>query len=337
MKNGGKVVLLIVLLALVLLAVTLLRSCGKQTAELTAVRSPVKRLEGTTSQVEPVSQGSKRTMHQGDGVNVGQHGRAKLRIAGCDLEIFQASGLSWALPSAAGAPVCTAGMSHGTILASVTSEMILNTEWCVIRTLGTEFVVHLDPGRGVLWIIVGEGAVEVTTTRDYAVVRAGEQIWVWRSGLMEPVRPATRDEVGDEFPPLEELTDGAIQDDEWLDPVPSVEVAAELLLSLEQSTDEVIVGDCSGAHTVQIWTSIDGPPEVLAGVERAALHFRWEGIDERVIKMERVDDYTFAAEIAPFDYCCEQTTMVYTVRVFGLATTPLATESGKVLLTYCLG
>lgn len=113
-------------------------------------------------------------------------------------------------------------------------------------------------------------------------------------------------------------------------------VAPEIPLTLElsQSTDEVIAGDCPGPDTVQIVAEVFGE---VADVQRAVLSYRWENAEARTVVMERVDDRTFVAEIGPFDYCCGQTAIKYIVRVFELSSTPLATASGTVLLSYCIG
>jgi hypothetical protein len=216
MSDTVKVMVLIAVVAVIIFVVWKVIDGVKETAELTALASPVKCLECSTQNVESVSVGSTRTMYEGDGVNVEQRGRAELEIAGCSLDIFQSSGLQWTPSTRAGAPVCTVDMSHGTLVASVDTEMVLNTEWCVIRTLGTKLLVRLNPARGLLWIIVREGRVEVVTASERVVVQAGQQTWVRRDGWIAPVRPATRGEVGELFPVLEELSNGAVQDGEWL-------------------------------------------------------------------------------------------------------------------------
>ncbi len=342
MNNAIKVILLIVLVAVVIFVVWKLIGGTKETAELTAQASPVKRLEGSTRSVQSVSVGARRTMYQGDGVNVEQQGRAQLTIAGCSLDIFQGSGLQWA-PSAAGAPVCTVNMSHGTLVASVDKQMVLNTEWCVIRTLGTRFIVHLDPDRGLLWIIVREGKVEVIAGSNRVVVGPREQTWVRRDRQIAPVLPADRGEVGELFPPLEVLTNDAVRDRSWLDesvatePPPPPPPPATLEMALEQSTDQVIVGDCEGEHTVVIAAYLDGPEELIAQIDSAVIRYRWEGGDTQIVGMERVDELTFAGEIAPFDYCCEEAVMEYEVEVTSQSKERMAAEAGKVLLTWCMG
>jgi hypothetical protein len=338
MSNAIKVILLIVLVAVVIFVVWKVVGGVKETAELTARASPVKRLEGSTHSVESVSVGTKRTMYQGDGVNVDQQGRAQLKIAGCSLDIFQGSGLQWT-PSTASAPVCTVDMSHGTLVASVDKDMALNTEWCVIRTLGTRFIVHVDPDRGLLWIIVREGKVEVIAGSNRAVVGPGWQTWVRRDGQIAPLRPANRGEVGELFPRLEELTNNALRDGEWLGESVATEPPppATLEIALEQSTDQVVVGDCEGEHTVFITAYLEGPEEVIAEVDFATLRYRWEGGDPQVVGMERADDFTFVGEIAPFDYCCEEAIMEYEVEVTSRSKERMAAAAGKVLLVWCMG
>ena len=62
MNDTVKVVVLIALVAVVIFVVWRVIGGIKETAELTALASPVKRLDGSTQSVESVSVGSSRTM-----------------------------------------------------------------------------------------------------------------------------------------------------------------------------------------------------------------------------------------------------------------------------------
>lgn len=403
----------------VVLCIGILASCnGKRTADLEAVTSAVNRYDAQSSNSYSVPAGSHRKMYEGDGVNVNQNGYAKLDLGGCLLQIFRSSGLQVSgLPSES-APVCVVEFQHGTIYNRVETKMIVNAEWVVITSVGTEFLVHLDPDREIVWVIAVEDMVEVSAEGVTVQVDAGQQTWVWRGQPPEPPRPAGRDVIGDLFASLDELTNGVLRDDEVipvtgnLPPIVklSIErsevvvnegiliqaeadddkgiVSLEILidgrtvmecdgsfceyitefgepgdhlveaiatdtdgqrtqteelvrvtleetsnLTLLLNTDEVITGDCSGTKTLEIVAEV--PPTISA--ERALLSYRWEGIEEQFVEMERVDDYTFLTILESFDYCCMQTTIEILVEVFDSSETVVSTGMSKVLLTFCLG
>jgi YVTN family beta-propeller protein len=197
----------------------LLAACflpGRPSVDLEAVNADVERLDAATSRAQPVSAGEHQRVFVNDGVRVNQNGRAKLDMGGCILDIFRNSGLQiQGLPSES-APVCTVEFEQGTIYNRVEVQTVVNTEWAVITSLSTEYLVHLDPFREVIWVVVVDGAVAVEAAGERVEVRAGEQTWVRRGEPPEPPRPATRGEVGDLFPPMEELTNGVMVDNSVL-------------------------------------------------------------------------------------------------------------------------
>ncbi|MCC7355499.1 MAG: YncE family protein [Anaerolineae bacterium] len=176
----------------------------------------MQRFDATTSQALAVAEGEHQKMFANDGVRVDQNGRAKLDMSGCVLDIFRNSGLQvQGLPSES-APVCIVEFEQGTIYNRVEVETIINTEWAVITSLSTEYLVHLDPFREIIWVIVVDGVVAVEAAGERVEIGAGEQTWVRRGEPPEQPRPATRGEVGDLFPPVEELTNGVMVDNSVL-------------------------------------------------------------------------------------------------------------------------
>ncbi len=331
MRSLGRILLF--LLAVVVIVAIIWFVVGKKaelTADLAAIQSAVERWDARNSQRDPVARGEHRKMREQDGVTVDPSGRAKLDMGGCILEIFFGTELTVQQLPSQSAEVCILQLGHGTIGNRVQKRTIVNTDWAVITTLSTQFLVHLDAQRGLLWVIVKDGLVEVAAAGERVRVAAGQQTWVHRGARPEAPRPATRAQVGDLFPPLEALTNGELSDAELLLPEP-------LAMELEQSTDEVISGECPGPHTMRIVATLSGSPEAIKNVGRATLRYHWEGIGEQVVMMERLDDRTFSAEIGPFDYCCQETTLVYTVDVFDRSRAPVLTESGKALLIFCIG
>jgi hypothetical protein len=320
--------------ACLIAASVLLAACSlaQATADLYAAQSQVERWKASTSTREEVPAGQHQSLREQDGVAVDGSGNARLDMGGCILRIFRDSNLQVEGLPTDSAPVCVARFTEGTIYNQVDKEMIVNTEFAVIRTLGTSFLVHLDRARGLLWVVVAEGRLTVQAAGAEVQVAAGEQTWVWRGQPPEPVRPATRPEAGTLFPALETLTNGELADTALLDQGS----APALTVTVEQSAQEVFAGECGAPRTLQIVARLDGPPEVIRPVQRASVTYQWEGIDPQFVSMERVDDQTFTAEIGPFDYCCTQTTLAYRVEVYGPNREVLGSGDGKALLSYCI-
>lgn len=219
MKAVKTVLVVLLALAIIVIAGCLPGGCsGRPSADLGAIKSDVERFDVSASKAELVPEGKHRTMYEGDGVAVDQSGYAELDMGGCVLAIFRDTDLRMTgLPSES-APVCIVDFEHGTIFNRVQRQMIVNTEWAVITTLGTDFLVHLDPNREMIWLIVKDGVVQVEAADESVKVRADQQTWVQRGHAPEPPVPTTRQEVGDLFPPLDELTNNLLPDGELLGP-----------------------------------------------------------------------------------------------------------------------
>ena len=173
-----------------------LQGCGGVTlkADLAAIDSAVRRFDASKSQSEPVPKGTHRNMYEGDGVNVDQSGYAKLNMEGCILKIYRSTDLQVEGIPSESVPVCVVRFTQGTIYNQVEKQMIINTEWAVITALGTDFVVHLDPNREIIWLIVKDGVVQVEAAGQRVEVRADQQTWVQRGHAPRSRRPisATR-------------------------------------------------------------------------------------------------------------------------------------------------
>lgn len=339
MKCLGRALLILVVIAIVVGIVwyVLSQVDVEITADLTAMKNQVQHLDASASRQESVPSGEHRKLHTQDKVTVDGSGRAQIKSQHCVWEVFRDTALQVQQLPAASDPACVAELNRGTLFARVEVDSQVNANWAVVKAVGTRFLVHLDVARGLLWVIVVDGVVEVEAAGQVVRLGAGEQTWVPRGEPPEPPRPARRGEVGRLFPPLDELTNRELGDPDLLLPEEAVPVEEPAGLVLEQSTDEVIAGECDGPHTLQVAASLTGGDEVVADAARAVIRYQWEGSEELFAEMERVDDWTFVAEIGPFDYCCQQTMLVYTVEVLDASGQVLAAETGEVLLTFCIG
>jgi hypothetical protein len=97
----------------------------------------------------------------------------------------------------------------------------IETDWALIREIGTHFWVYYEPETDINWVVVREGVVELTAINNgqSVTIPAGYQSWLLADGVpAEPV-PALRSEItrfGFAFPPMDELSLGAITEVEWL-------------------------------------------------------------------------------------------------------------------------
>lgn len=339
MKCLGRALLVLVAIGIVVGVAWYLLSRTGVTADLASIQTDVFRWDARSSQEESVPTGERRKVHDDDAVTVNDSGRARLSAEQCIWEIFRDTNLQVQQLPTQSAQVCVVQLGHGTIYNKVETKTVVNTDWAVVTALSTRFLVHLDPDRGLLWVIVVDGVVEVEAAGQVIRLGAWEQTWVRRGEPPEPPRPARRSEVGRLFPPVEDLTNGEMVDGDVLlpgEPEPVQEVEP-LGLMLEQSSDEVISGECTGPHTLQVAANLTGGDEAVANVAGAVIRYQWEGSEEMFAKMERADDRTFFVEIGPFDYCCQQTVLVYTVQVLDASGQVLGTEMGEVLLSFCIG
>jgi hypothetical protein len=337
MKCLGRAVLILVAIIIVAAVAWFLLSRAGTTADLASLTTDVQMWDARASQAESVPTGERRKMRDNDGVRVNSSGRARLSAEQCVWDIFRDTDLRVEHLPSQSAKVCAVQLSHGTIDNKVETETIVDTDWAVITALGTRFLVYVDPDRGLLWVIVAEGVVQVEAAGQTVRLGAGEQTWVLRGQPPEPPRPALRSEVGEMFPPISVLTNRELSDGDLLLPEQTTPPLAPLGLQVAHTPDEVIAGECSGPHTAQITANVTGDDRFLADVAQALVHYQWEASVELVANMERVDDRTFLIEIGPFDYCCQQTAVVYTVELLNPEGHVMATESGRFLLSFCIG
>lgn len=337
MKCLGRAVLILVAIVIVVAVVWFLLRQTETTADLASINTDVQLQAAGALQPELVPSGQHRRMRADDQTTVNDSGRARLSVDECVWEIFRDTSLRAEHLPDESAKVCAVQMSHGTLYNQVEIRTRVTTDWAVVTALGTEFLVHLDQDRGLLWVIVVDGIVEVRAAGQVVRLEAGEQTWVFRGDPPEPPRPARRSEVGELFPPLDVLTNRELGDEDLLLPEQPVREVEPLGLELEHTPDEVITGDCSGPHTAQIAANLTGGDEAVAGAAFAIVRYQWEGSEEQFAEMERLDDRTFFAEIGPFDYCCQQTAVVYTVEVFNQSQELLVREIGRFLLSFCIG
>lgn len=340
------VITLVVMAVLLAIGLLVLGPCSRVTADLTSIKTDVKHLDARANRIETVAAGSCCQVVKGDAVRVDRSGRARLDMGGCNLDIFWDSELTVKGLPLKSSPLCVVSLMSGTIYNSVEREMIVDTEWARITTMGTRFLVYVDPDRRLLWVVVWDGKVRVEAEGRLVVVGADEQTWVEEGSPPEPPQPAMRDRVDRRLPSLSELTDGEIPDlpeppvregASDVEEAESVEQPAPApSLALGQGSDEVYAGACGEPQRVRITAKMEGPQEAIASVEAARLTYGWEGNDVGSVAMERVDDLTFSAEIGPFDYCCGETTLVYTVELLDAAGNVLQSGARRLRLSYCI-
>lgn len=337
MKCLGRVLLILVAIAVVVAVVWYVLSRSEVTADLAAMRSDVQFWDASASEQESVPTGERRKVHAEDGVNVDTSGRARLSAEQCLWEVYRDTSLKVEQLPTESAQVCVVQLSHGTIYNRVQTQTLVKTDWAVVTALGTRFLVYLDPDRGLLWVLVEDGKVEVAASGE--VVRLGpkEQTWVFRGKPPVTPRPALRSEADSiNLPPVETMTNGELGDEDAFLPEAPVEAIEAPRLSLEQNVDKVLAGACTGAHTIKIAAYLTGSEEALANVAQAVVRYQWEDSPKLADDMVRADDRTFVVELGPFDYCCMETEAEYRVEMLDASGEVLVSRAGKFIITFCI-
>lgn len=184
------------------------------------------------------------TLAQGDAIDVNTVGRAELRFADyLWVHIFRDSGLSVESSIDPDAPPLAvyhlrAGTTFNTMTPAGAAErrLRITAGEVVITALGTEFLVHHDPSSGATWVVVREGTVSVSAMGREVIVRAGQQSWVEAGGPPADPRPATREETGERFPLVDDLTNGNMHDDDVL--IPTSGTTEGTIASTDEPTTE---------------------------------------------------------------------------------------------------
>lgn len=202
---------------------------AQEQAILTAPKTPVLHRTGSLEAEVPHDQTAE--VHKGDLVAARTGGEGLLQFPDAVwVRIFQNTSLHYKTeidPNAA--PVRRLFLQKGAITGESLAEqraaqrlrLEIETDWVVIREIGTRFWVYYDPVTGINWVVVREGAVELIAINSGqgVTIPAGYQSWVIAGDdPAEPV-PASRQELaqlGLAFPSMDELSLGAITEAEWL-------------------------------------------------------------------------------------------------------------------------
>lgn len=324
------------------------------TADLYSVTSDVERRDAQSGARESVPASEHRDMFEGDAVTVDDSGRARLDLSGGVLEVYRQTELRLSDNPAYTPAVSATQLTHGTIFASVHTETIAETDWAVVRILGTECLVHVNEQIGLLWVIVADGTVEIEAAGVTITLTGGEQAWVWRGDPPVGPVPAARAEVPDQdvFPLIDGLTNGETPDGALLEPeepdtgggtptgggteTGGGTVVEPVTIKLGQSTGALVVPECAGDKELVVSAYLAGPDDAVAAVAGAEVAYGWNGTVVDASGMERLDDTTFRAVISP-TFQGRDTTLVYTVTVRGANRQVLATQTGDATLTWCIG
>jgi hypothetical protein len=178
-----------------------------------------------------VSAGGRQGVEVGDAVTVDSDGQARLRFSDFlvvdvyrDTELSSIEYTTSLDPDAP--PVFKMRLEGGSMFSTVDAQVIagrrvrpeqrIDTEWAVIKALGTRYWVHYDPDREITWVVVKEGVVSVTGAGVEVLVQAGQQTWVEPGKAPVDPIPACRNLIGDLFPLIDDLTNQARPDLELL-------------------------------------------------------------------------------------------------------------------------
>lgn len=213
--------------ALMLLVLTLIACPGGGTmvtptptpgASLASVRANVLLWEGDTG--TPVPAGETRPLAVGQAVDVDENGRARLRFLNyLIVEVFRDTNLqleSMAAPDAP--PAYKFKLEAGTLYADVdpaTEVVTIESDLAVITALGTKFWVYVAPGQ-ITWVVCKEGEIQITAQGRTVTVATDRQSWVLPGQPPHEPVEASRNEVGNLVPRVDELTGDEVRDEQVL-------------------------------------------------------------------------------------------------------------------------
>lgn len=214
------------LLAFIGLAI-LFAACGRQQGSQPAsayLHEPQARFMRGGGAATTLSATQSQALRVGDAVTVDSVGKARLRFVDyLVVDVFRDSDLRITGMADPNAPPAyrlrlEGGTLNGTLDAQglaaqrVQPEVVVDTQWAVIKALGTVFFIHYDRQRELTWVVVKRGRVSVTAGGIEVIVEEGQQTWVEPNGT--PVGPlrACRSLVGNLFPLVDDLTTNYIPD-----------------------------------------------------------------------------------------------------------------------------
>lgn len=168
-----------------------------------------------------VNAGGRQGIQPGDAVTVDSDGQARLRFSDfLAVDVYRDSQVRDIQYSAsvdpAAPPAFRMKLEGGSMFSNLNAQEIagqrvhpefrIDTDWAVIKAVGTRYFVYYDEDREITWIVSKEGDVSVTGAGVEVIVHAGQQTWVEPGKPpLDPI-PACRNLIGDMFPLIDELT-----------------------------------------------------------------------------------------------------------------------------------
>lgn len=208
------------------IALGMLAACGPRSTgpvDLYAEVAPVqyRRAGGGSSSLTSPGQ---TQLSLNDAVTVAGRGLARMLFGDfLEVKVYRDSALAvTGVPAANAPPAYRMRLEGGSLQGTLDPQRLaerrvqIDTEWAVIKALGTIFFVHYDARRELTWVVVKRGQVSVTAGSVEVIVESGQQTWVEPRGT--PVGPlrACRSLVGNLFPLVDDLTTDFIPDLELL-------------------------------------------------------------------------------------------------------------------------
>lgn len=168
-----------------------------------------------------VNTGSRQGIQPGDAVTVDSDGQARLRFSDFlvvdiyrDTEISDIEYEASVDPTAP--PAFSMKLKGGSVFSNLNTQEIagqrvhpefrIDTDWAVIKAVGTRYFVYYDEGREITWVVSKEGDVSVTGAGVEVIVHGGQQTWVEPGKPPVDPIPACRNLIGDMFPLIDDLT-----------------------------------------------------------------------------------------------------------------------------------
>ncbi len=245
---------------------------GTDPVTLASIESLVEHGDSRGEQHE-VPVGSKEPVSGGDTVRLGGEGEATIDYSKfVRVRLFRDTHLRALGEFNPAEPNAEMRVEQGTLVASIltpeAAEQLvtidIESDVATIRARGTVFFVHVETTTGATWVIVAEGAVTLDGQGRSVTLVAGTQSWVEPGEPPVEPLPATREAVGDRFPPIGELTGGALSDADFLTESPSADESAPVIDSFELS--RVTVSGETPERIVRVYVVASDPGSGVAEI-----------------------------------------------------------------------
>ncbi len=219
------------------------------TAPLDVKRAEVVYQAGDSGAEEALGEGARRAVRKDDRLRLKEQAEAWLTLRAYVIRLYRDTEVKARAQEGITA-INSLHLAFGALFAEQNAEaraqehVQIVTDAAVITSLDTEFFVYHDSTSRTTWVVVLRDKVEVQGAGRATSVSAGWQTWVEAGQPPAPPVLALRNEIGQRFPRVDDLTNGALADGRVLPNLTRCIVSRDAVVSVEvraQPTGNAVV------------------------------------------------------------------------------------------------